>query len=195
MIMKPTNSRDAKGQPDQEKKKRQKKQCGIWAPFPPPTANSFVVGWAWFYVGNRLQETPNPTKLSANTVFFVTGVHSNQDLAWCVKIGVYMGFWVHRGSWLLCITVSAKITDPLYPHYTPDDNYTSGREVRFLVRVGISLYFQVVTAEGNVYPVPITFVSYNTSIPFSFRSVLHQVYDSMRFTVPWWRGHTVIIKT
>ena len=29
------------------------------------------------------------------TVF--TGVHSNQDLRWCVKIGVYMGFWAHRG--------------------------------------------------------------------------------------------------
>ena len=26
-----------------------------------------------------------------------TGVHSNQDLIWCVKTGVYMGFWVHRG--------------------------------------------------------------------------------------------------
>ena len=28
----------------------------------------------------------------------VVKVHSNQDLIWCVKIGVYMGFWVHRGS-------------------------------------------------------------------------------------------------
>ena len=26
---------------------------------------------------------------------------SNQDLIWCVIIGVYMGFWVHRGSSLL----------------------------------------------------------------------------------------------
>ena len=25
-------------------------------------------------------------------------VHSNQDLMGCVKIGVYMGFWVYRGS-------------------------------------------------------------------------------------------------
>ena len=25
-------------------------------------------------------------------------VPSNQDLIWCVKRGVYMGFWVHRGS-------------------------------------------------------------------------------------------------
>ena len=31
----------------------------------------------------------------------ITGAHSNQDLVWCVKIGVYMGFWVHRGSSLL----------------------------------------------------------------------------------------------
>ena len=28
----------------------------------------------------------------------MTGVHSNQDLIWCEKMGVYMGFWVHRGS-------------------------------------------------------------------------------------------------
>ena len=27
----------------------------------------------------------------------ITRVDSNQDLIWCVKIGVYMGFWVHRG--------------------------------------------------------------------------------------------------
>ena len=25
-------------------------------------------------------------------------VSSNQDLIWCVKIGLYVGFWVHRGS-------------------------------------------------------------------------------------------------
>ena len=28
----------------------------------------------------------------------ITGVHNNQDLIWCVKMGVYMGFWDHRGS-------------------------------------------------------------------------------------------------
>ena len=34
----------------------------------------------------------------------VNGVDSNQDLRcnqdliWCVEIGVYMGFWVHAGS-------------------------------------------------------------------------------------------------
>ena len=27
----------------------------------------------------------------------ITGVHNNQDLLWCVKIGVYMGFCIHRG--------------------------------------------------------------------------------------------------
>ena len=27
-----------------------------------------------------------------------TWVHSNQDLIWCVKIGVYSGFCVHDGS-------------------------------------------------------------------------------------------------
>ena len=31
----------------------------------------------------------------------ITGVNINQDLTWCVKTGVYMGFSVHRGSWLL----------------------------------------------------------------------------------------------
>ena len=30
-----------------------------------------------------------------------TMVHSNQDLTWCVKVGVYMGFWDHRGFSLL----------------------------------------------------------------------------------------------
>ena len=25
-------------------------------------------------------------------------LHSNEDLIWCVKIGVYVGFWVRRGS-------------------------------------------------------------------------------------------------
>ena len=27
----------------------------------------------------------------------ITGVHSNQDLMWSVKIGIYMGFVVHHG--------------------------------------------------------------------------------------------------
>ena len=27
-----------------------------------------------------------------------TAVHSNQDLIWWVKIGVYMSFWVNLGS-------------------------------------------------------------------------------------------------
>ena len=39
-----------------------------------------------------------------NPLFF-TGVHINQDLIWCVKMGVYMGFWVHGGSWLICFPV------------------------------------------------------------------------------------------
>ena len=29
---------------------------------------------------------------------YFTGEHGNQDLIWCVKIRVYMGFWVHSGS-------------------------------------------------------------------------------------------------
>ena len=38
-----------------------------------------------------------------------TGVHSNQDLIWWVKIGVHMGFWVHRGSWLLWPPVNSRV--------------------------------------------------------------------------------------
>ena len=30
--------------------------------------------------------------------FSITGVQNNQDLMWCEKIGVYMGFCVHHGS-------------------------------------------------------------------------------------------------
>ena len=29
---------------------------------------------------------------------YFTGVHINQDLMWCEKIVLYMGFCVHRGS-------------------------------------------------------------------------------------------------
>ena len=35
----------------------------------------------------------------------ITGVHINQDLLWCVTMGVYMGFWVHGGSWLIWFPV------------------------------------------------------------------------------------------
>ena len=31
-----------------------------------------------------------------NPLQLFTGVHINQDLIWSVKIGVYVGFWVHR---------------------------------------------------------------------------------------------------
>ena len=62
---------------------------------------SFFVGWDWFHTGNRQQETqPNPTKILRKHP--TTGVHSNQDLILCATIGLYMGFCVHRGSWLLC---------------------------------------------------------------------------------------------
>ena len=29
---------------------------------------------------------------------YYTGVDSSQDLVWCVEIGLYMGYWVHRWS-------------------------------------------------------------------------------------------------
>ena len=35
-----------------------------------------------------------------------TGVRSNQDLIWCEKIEVYMGFNVYGGSWLLWLPVN-----------------------------------------------------------------------------------------
>ena len=38
----------------------------------------------------------------------MTGVHNIYDLTRCVKIGVDMGFWVHRGSSLLCTPVIAS---------------------------------------------------------------------------------------
>ena len=31
------------------------------------------------------------------TAVLFTGVYNNQDLLWCIKIGVYMGFCIHRG--------------------------------------------------------------------------------------------------
>ena len=37
-----------------------------------------------------------------------TGVHVNQDLIWCVTMGVYMGFWVHGGSWLIWSPVNSN---------------------------------------------------------------------------------------
>ena len=37
-----------------------------------------------------------PVENGCTSIF--TGVHNNQDLTWCVKIVVYMFFWVHRGS-------------------------------------------------------------------------------------------------
>ena len=40
-----------------------------------------------------------------------TGVRSNQDLIWCVKIGVYVGFNVYGGSWLLWLPVNRVFSD------------------------------------------------------------------------------------
>ena len=41
------------------------------------------------------------TLRNVNEKHGITGGRSNQDLIRCVKIGIYMGFCVHRGSWLL----------------------------------------------------------------------------------------------
>ena len=40
-----------------------------------------------------------------NTWYTITGVHSNQDLIWCVNLEVYMGFCVYRRFWLLWLPV------------------------------------------------------------------------------------------
>ena len=31
------------------------------------------------------------------TMVLFKGIHSIQDLIWCVEMGVYIIFWVHRG--------------------------------------------------------------------------------------------------
>ena len=50
--------------------------------------------WDCFCIGNRPQET-RPNQILRKPP--ITRVHSNQDLVWCVKIGAYMRFCVHRG--------------------------------------------------------------------------------------------------
>ena len=63
--------------------------------------------------GKRCHGVLVVTPMTNNDVFFVlnsavksqwspnAGVHSNQGLILWVKTRVYVGFWVHRGSWLL----------------------------------------------------------------------------------------------
>ena len=51
MIMKPTNS-PAQGQPNRQKNSL---KVAFWAAF--SHSKYFFVGWDWFYIGNRLQET------------------------------------------------------------------------------------------------------------------------------------------
>ena len=80
---------------------------------------------------NYLQQKKKKKKCSVRWKNFVethqslpaifTGVHSNQDLILCATIGLYMGFCVHRGSWLLCPPVNmcdasiAPTTGVYYP--------------------------------------------------------------------------------
>ena len=52
VIMKPTNS-STQGQPNPRNIRSKRAN---WATFS-PTANNFFVGWDWFYIGNRPQET------------------------------------------------------------------------------------------------------------------------------------------
>ena len=39
----------------------------------------------------------------------ITGVHNNEDLRLCETLGTYMGFCVHRGSWLLRPAVIGRL--------------------------------------------------------------------------------------
>ena len=43
-----------------------------------------------------------------------TGEQSIQDLEWCVKMGVYIGFWVHRGFWLLWLPVNIWLLPTIF---------------------------------------------------------------------------------
>ena len=56
-----------------------------------------LVGWSvGLLVGGSVDRLL--ARLVGLFVSSITGVHINQDLIWCVKMGVCMGFWVHGGS-------------------------------------------------------------------------------------------------
>ena len=61
---------------------------------PPPLLvwDSKEKGWVVDFFFSRV-----PSLISSLLDYFFTGVHSNEDLILCVKLGVYMGFCVHRG--------------------------------------------------------------------------------------------------
>ena len=74
--------------------------------FPPQNCNNSYVAVkepkalkTFFSKTSSTSSSPNvePWRIPA----IITGVRNNQNLIWCVKIGVYMGFIVHCGSWLL----------------------------------------------------------------------------------------------
>ena len=50
-----------------------------------------------YYTTTATATTCTTTTTSTTITSTITGVRSNQDLIWCEKMGVYMGFWVHRG--------------------------------------------------------------------------------------------------
>ena len=55
------------------------------------------------------------SRLPTTKIPLFTGAHRNQDLIRCEKIGVYMGFCVHRGSSLLWFPVIRVL--PVSSHY------------------------------------------------------------------------------
>ena len=71
---------------------------------------SYYLWWRFFSCASRLSprrsitnpkpHRPGPTRPCDDVVVatIIARVHSNQDLIWCAKIGVNVGFWVHRGS-------------------------------------------------------------------------------------------------
>ena len=77
-------------------------------------SSNFFFGWFGLGLGSSsvsvLYLYIFPTQQSlVNRKHPITGVRSNQDLIWCVKIAVYMGFNVYGGSWLLWLPVKNSV--------------------------------------------------------------------------------------
>ena len=49
------------------------------------------------FVGLGPSSACTASTTTTTTTTTTTELHSNQDLLLCVKIGMYSGFWVHRG--------------------------------------------------------------------------------------------------
>ena len=68
-------------------------------PFEKPNTYFEVQQYEYVHVPRVRTHTSHVYVRTGNvSVINITGVRSNQDLIWCVKIGVYMGFNVYGGS-------------------------------------------------------------------------------------------------